>query len=99
MGEPTRRATDGQSRLLAGVGAIVMFGTIAGAVYGSPFDDAVGFSGEAVIEGVGLALVNAPTDLATIGFVVPLVLLAIVLDAAVDGAIYLARRETDEETT
>ncbi len=99
MGETAITGPGGQSRLLAGVGAVVIFGVIALSVYGSTFDQPVGFSGGAVIEALGLAVINAPTELATIGFVVPLVLLAIVLDAAVDGAIYLARRDSEEETT
>lgn len=83
--------------LLPGAIAVVLFVVLAGTFVRAPFGDADGFEGS-VTESIGFALLNldldgALTGIPSEGFLVALLLLALALDAALDGAIHLARRD------
>lgn len=81
------------THLLPGIAAVGVFVLIAGTILTAEFDTAVGFTGS-VAETIGLALVNlGPAD----GYLVALILIGFVLDAALDGAVYLARREGGDQ--
>jgi NADH-quinone oxidoreductase subunit J len=74
------------------------------------FTDVTGFADASSVEGIGYALVGEPATAAaedadaattavyknTESFLLALVLVALVLDAALDGALMLASREDDE---
>jgi NADH-quinone oxidoreductase subunit J len=82
-----------------GVVAVALFATMAWVFLGASFGDAAGFpDGVSVIDTIGYALLDAnPTDIPTEGFMASLIIIALVLDAALDGAIHLARREDEAE--
>lgn len=87
-------------RLLPGLIAVALFVVIAAVVLGHEFvGEAVGFDGVSVVSGIGYSLIGA-SDLAAVpveSFLVALILIAIVLDAALDGALMLAKRDGGEE--
>jgi len=62
------------------------------------FDVAAGFpAGESIVAGIGNALIGIESAVPTEGFLVAFVLIAIALDAALDGALMLAKREEGED--
>jgi len=87
-------------RLLPGLVAVALFLVIAAVVLGHEFvGEAVGFGDASVVGGIGYSLIGAD-DLAAVpveSFLVALVLVAILLDAALDGALMLAKRDGGEE--
>jgi len=91
---PVLVAVDRQ--LLPGLVAVALFLVIAAVVLGHEFvGEAVGFGDVSVVGGIGYALIGAG-DLAGVpveSFLVALVLIAILLDAALDGALMLAKRD------
>ncbi|CCQ32751.1 NADH dehydrogenase I subunit J protein [Halorhabdus tiamatea SARL4B] len=89
-----RLATD--LRASHGVAAIALFGVLAAVFVTADFPEPTGFeSGLSVMDGIGYALFDmaGQSGLVTEGFLVSFVLIAVVLDAALDGAILLARDE------
>jgi len=86
--------------MLPGLAAVALFCVMAWVFLGASFGDAAGFpDGVSVVGTIGYALIDAnPTEIPTEGFMAALIILALVLDAALDGAIHLARREEDGET-
>ncbi|GAB6878649.1 hypothetical protein JCM17823_09230 [Halorubrum gandharaense] len=88
-------------RLVPGLTVLILFGVMAATVLTSEFGEAAGFpEGESVVHNIGYALFNlGDHGVATIpseGFLAAFLIVAVALDVAVDGAIYLARREEDE---
>lgn len=80
--------------LLPGVIAIAVFAVMAAVILRADLGDTAGFPSDAsVTADIGMALLNAPTTIPTEGFLVAFILIALVLDAALDGAVYLAGRE------
>lgn len=80
--------------LLPGLVAVALFGVFAFAILRADFADGAGFpAGASVTRDIGFALFNIPTTIPTEGFLVAFILIAFVLDAALDGAVLLARRE------
>lgn len=80
--------------LLPGLVAVALFGVLAFVTLRAEFDEPAGFPGDAsVTADIGFALINAPTTIEAEGFLVAFILIAFVLDAALDGAVYLAGRE------
>jgi len=71
---------------------------LAATALSAGFGDATGFPADAsVVHNVGYALFNLK-EVASIpseGFLAAFLIVAVALDVAVDGAIYLARREDD----
>lgn len=89
-----RLATD--LRASHGVAAIALFAVLAAVFATASFPEAAGFeAGLSITEGIGYALFDmaGQSALVTEGFLVSFVLIAVVLDAALDGAILLARDE------
>ncbi len=81
---------------LPGILAIALFVVIASVALAANFGDAIGFSAaESVTANIGFALFNIPTTIPSDGFLVAFILIALVLDAALDGAVLLARREEE----
>jgi len=79
-----------------GVAALALFAVLAAVFVTAEFPEAVGFeAGESVMDGIGYALFDmaGQSGLVTEGFLVSFILIAVVLDAALDGAIMLARNE------
>ncbi len=84
-------ATTG-SRLLRGSAAVGVVAVLLVAVATAEFDAATGYGDASVLEAIGFAMINVEGPLPAIGFLVPLILLALVLDAALEGAVYLAEK-------
>ena len=87
----------GGSRLLPGVIAVALFVVLAWVFLSASFDPAAGFEGS-VMEGIGYALLNVAVEGVPYseGFLAAFILIALALDAALDGAIMLARRDEEE---
>lgn len=86
------------SHLLRGVGALGLFVILSAVALTSELPDAIGFSQGGITASIGYALVGL-NHLAlhqTENFVVSLIILAILLDAALDAAIMLAKRDNEE---
>jgi NADH-quinone oxidoreductase subunit J len=84
---------------LPGLLAFALFTVMATVFIGAEFDTAEGFpAGESIVAGIGNSLLGI-TDggLVVEGFLVSLILIAIALDAALDGALLLAERDGGDE--
>lgn len=82
------------ARGAAAVGLFVVFAVI---IAGTTFGEAAGFPDGGITASIGFALIGL-TDLAvqeTDNFLVALIVIAVVLDAALDGAIMLAKRDDE----
>ena len=87
-------------QLLPGLAAVGLFIVLLGFILQSSFDEPRGFPAEAsIIENIGYALLDLHT-LTTIdvaGFLVAFIAIAVVLDAALSGAVMLATRDEDND--
>jgi NADH-quinone oxidoreductase subunit J len=98
---------DDRERKCPGVAALGLFGVLAwvfvSADFNAAFDGpASGFVGDAgITESIGYAMFNiqAPDAIASEGFLVAFIVIAVVLDAALDGAVMLASREAEGTLT
>jgi NADH-quinone oxidoreductase subunit J len=82
----------------AGLAAVALFGLMAAVFLTASFEDPAGFeAGMSITEGIGYALFGLPeqSGIPTEGFLFAFLAIAVVLDAALDGAIMLARREDE----
>ena len=84
------------SHLAPGAIAVALFGVLAWVFLNASFAEPAGFGDASVIESLGFALLNIQGPIPTEGFLVAFLLIAFVLDAALDGAILLARRDEEE---
>lgn len=84
---------------LPGLFAFALFVVMATVFIRAEFGTAEGFpSGESIVAGIGNALLGITSGtFVPEGFLVALILIAIALDAALDGALLLAEREGGEE--
>ena len=86
--------------LFPGLVAAGLFGVMAAIILGASFAGAVGFEANAPITAtIGYALIDleGPASmLPTEGFLAALIIIAFVLDAALGGAVLLARRDGGE---
>ena len=94
------RNEGGSSRIVAAVAVGALFALMAITAITAEFEEAAGFpEGESVVHNIGYALFNlGDHGVATIpseGFLAAFLIVAVALDVAVDGAIYLAKREED----
>lgn len=81
----------------AGLLALGLFAFLAAVFVTSGFGTADPFPSGSVTESIGYAMFDLPAgDIPSEGFLVSFVLIAIVLDAALDGAIMLAKTDEDE---
>lgn len=85
--------------LLPGLVAVALFAFFLVTIVRSTFEDPAGFdAGESVIENIGFALLNIDAGgIPAEGFLVALIAMAVVLDAALSGAVMLAWRDDDED--
>jgi NADH-quinone oxidoreductase subunit J len=97
---PTRPHLNLGSHLLPGLVALALFAVLAAVFLTSSFGEAAGFPTDvSITANIGYALIDLqrlgtiPTD----GFLAALLIIAVVLDAALDGAVMLAKREGDEK--
>jgi len=84
-----------------GIAALALFGVLAAVFLTAGFDAPAGFeAGASVMEGIGYALFDLAdqSPLVTEGFLFAFLAIAVVLDAALDGALLLARREGGDES-
>jgi NADH-quinone oxidoreductase subunit J len=81
---------------LAAVALLVVMGVV---FVTAEFGSATGFpADESVVAGIGTALLGLTNgEFVPEGFLVALILIAVVLDAALDGALMLAKRDRGEE--
>jgi NADH-quinone oxidoreductase subunit J len=85
---------------VAGIAAVALFGVLAAVFLGTEFSQR-GFETDAsIMEGIGYALFDlvGQSPIVSEGFLLAFLTIAIVLDAALDGAIMLARRDDEEQT-
>ncbi|PSP55249.1 hypothetical protein BRC82_06495 [Halobacteriales archaeon QS_1_67_19] len=85
-----------------GVAALGLFAVLAWVFVGANFGDPAGFpEGASITASIGYAMFNiqAPDAVPSEGFLVTFILIAVVLDAALDGAVMLASREAAGEIT
>lgn len=96
------RSIDLDRSLLPGLVAAALFAVMAVVFLRASFDGITGFDeGVSVVEGIGYALIGAPeqvtisesADVGTEDFLVGFLLIAVLLDAALDGALMLAKRD------
>ena len=79
-----------------GVLAVALFGFLAAVFLTSGFGTAEAFPEGSVTASIGYALFNLPGgDINGEGFLVAFITIAVVLDAALDGAVMLAKQEDD----
>ncbi len=79
-----------------GVLAVALFGFLAAVFLTSGFGTADAFPEGSVTASIGYALFNLPAgDIDGEGFLVAFITIAVVLDAALDGAVMLAKQEDD----
>jgi len=87
--------------LAPGIVAVALFGVLATIFLQAGLGDPAAFpDGTNVTSEIGYALLNMGDELGSIdseGFLVSFLLIALVLDAALDGALHLARREEGGE--
>jgi NADH-quinone oxidoreductase subunit J len=98
MTSKPRLATD--ANFLQGVGAALLFLVMGYVFVIAPFGNPAGFADGSITATIGYSLLDL-TDLAaheTEGFLVAFIVIAVVLDAALDGSVMLARREDEEGT-
>lgn len=85
--------------LLPGLAAVGLFAVLLAIILRSSFEEPLGFpEDESIIENIGFALldIHELTTIDVAGFLVAFIALAVVLDAALGGAVMLATRDEDE---
>jgi len=93
---------DTDRSLLPGLVAVAVFGLFAAVVLSAEFAVVEGFTdgGISIVEDIGYALIGSPgegTIEGTEDFLVAFLLVAVLLDAALDGALMLAKRDDGGE--
>lgn len=85
------------NHLLKGLGAVGLFLVLIAVVFTTEFPAAAGFSSGSVTASIGYALIglNHLAVHQTENFLVALIILAVLLDAALDAAIMLAKRDDE----
>lgn len=93
------RPIDIDRSLLPGLAAVGLFVVMAAVFVTAEFGAPAGFGGaDSIVAGIGNALLGITSEgLVPEGFLVALLLVAVVLDAALDGALMLARRDGGDE--
>jgi NADH-quinone oxidoreductase subunit J len=86
------------NHLLSGIAAIALFGVLAAVFLTSTFPEPQGFPDDAhITAAIGFAMfdITEAADVPVEGSIASFFIIAIVLDAALDGAVMLARRDED----
>jgi NADH-quinone oxidoreductase subunit J len=100
MRPTTKPELDLGSHLVPGVAALALFVVMAGAFLTAEFPAPQGFPSDAnITASIGYAMFDldfgsVPSE----SFLIAFLIIALALDTAIDGAIILARRESDGET-
>jgi NADH-quinone oxidoreductase subunit J len=84
----------------AGAAAVALFAIMAAVFVTADLSQPAGFPAEmSVIEGIGFAMfdISGQDIIVSEGFLAAFIIIAIVLDAALDGALMLAERDGGEE--
>jgi NADH-quinone oxidoreductase subunit J len=88
--------------LLSGLAAVALFVLIAAVTLTGDYTDVIaefGFpAGESVVAAIGAALIGIDAAIPVESFLVALIVIAIALDAALDGSIMLAKRDDEEDS-
>jgi NADH-quinone oxidoreductase subunit J len=87
------------SRLLPGLAAVALFLVMAAAFLTASFGASAGFPGGSITASIGYAMFDL-LELAPVGsegFLITFLIIALVLDAALEAAVMLARREEEGE--
>ncbi|PSP44572.1 proton-conducting membrane transporter [Halobacteriales archaeon QH_10_70_21] len=93
----TRPRLHGGSKL-TGLLAVGLFAFLAAVFITSGFGTAEGFADGSVTRSIGYAMFNLDAgDVASEGFLVAFITIAVVLDAALDGAVMLAKKDEEGE--
>ena len=83
---------------LTGLLAVGLFGFLAAVFVTSGFGTAEGFADGSVTRSIGYAMFNLDSGgVASEGFLVAFITIAVVLDAALDGAVMLAKKDEEGE--
>jgi NADH-quinone oxidoreductase subunit J len=93
---------DDRARKWPGIAALALFGVLAWVFVNANFGNPAGFpEGASVLDSIGYAMFNiqAPDAIPSEGFLVAFIVIAVVLDAALDGAVMLASREEEGTLT
>jgi NADH-quinone oxidoreductase subunit J len=95
----TRPGLTSEGNWLAGVAALALFTVLSVVFIQSGFSEPAGFpSSESIVANIGYAMFDLG-ELLTIPseeFLVAFVIIAVVLDAALDGSLMLAKRDEEE---
>ncbi|TKR25361.1 proton-conducting membrane transporter [Natronomonas salsuginis] len=85
-----------RGEMVIGVIAVALFAFLSAVFLTAGFGTAGAFPEGSVTRSIGYAMFNLPgADIDSEGFLVAFITIAILLDAALDGAVMLARREDD----
>ncbi|GGJ13444.1 NADH dehydrogenase [Halobellus salinus] len=89
------------SHLLPGLAAAALFVVMAATVLSASFPDPQGFAeGANITASIGYAMFNLSLgDVPGESFLVAFLVIAVTLDVALDGAVHLATRESDDGRT
>lgn len=100
MSEKPGRLAEVQSKILPGIGAIALFVVMAVTFARASFPMEPGFPEASVTAAIGMALLNLEltAGVPAEGFLVPLIIFALLLDAALDGAVHMAKRDEDGDS-
>ena len=94
----TRPELRNPSTFVPGILAVALFGVFAAVFLGAGFGDPVGFGDANITASIGYALIgllDAAGDsvVASEGFLASFIIVALLLDAALEGAVLLAKRD------
>ena len=84
---------------LRGLAAVALFAVMAALFVGAEFGESAGFPNDgSITASIGYAMFNLDGGaVSSEGMLVSFLVIALVLDAALEGAVFLAQREEDEE--
>jgi len=94
------RLVEASNRLVTGLVAVALFAVFAGVFLTAELGAPTGFPGDgSITSSIGYAMFNLQelSDVPSEGFLVAFVVIAVALDAALDGSIMLAKRDEDDE--
>lgn len=95
----TRPSISTEGNWLAGIGAVALFGVLSYVFLTSGIPAPAGFPDASIMESIGFAMFNLDRAIPSEGFLVAFIIIAVVLDAALDGSLMLAKREEEAEET
>ena len=82
------------NHLLPGLAAVALFAVLSAVFLTAEFGAPAAFpAGESIVASIGYALLGLDSSIPSERFLVAFIIIAIVLDAALDGSVMLAKRE------